>query len=168
MIINPPAAFFSGTGVNDATVINTMNFILPNNQPLNYRVTAEFTGNVVTNQEISPFVIGSNIAYVGITSSAAQAAANVAATFAGYTEYMQGPFGGPVINLPTIIADGACTVNTAISTNTDNNVVTKYIGTFASGMQLDFSIVACAIQPSTSFYVQGMLTITAFPIYQYV
>jgi len=160
--LNPPVMFNSASGLTTPSVIETFAFLLPNNLPINYRVVVEFVGNVITNQDLS---FASNVAYIGLASTAAQAAVNTASTFAGVSENIQGPFAAPVIILPSIIADVASAINTPANFNTSNQVNVKFAGTFNSGIQLDFSVVAAAVQPATTFFVQGMITVTCYPLY---
>jgi hypothetical protein len=162
MPLGTPQMFTSGSQAPLMPVpIKTLTFNLPNNQPINYRVVAEFAGNVISNQVINP---STNVAYVGISSTCAtNSATNEAATFAGVVEPIAA---GPVIKTATIVADGSCTVNSPGSLSSNNNLVVKYIGTFNFGSQVDFTIVAAAQQLNTTFYVSGILSVTCYPLYQ--
>jgi hypothetical protein len=163
---NPPIAFVSDLLPLVPTVLATQTFRLPNNRPIQYRVVAEFTGNVVTNEYLSSNPASSNIVYLGITSSAAVGASNLASTFAGYAESPYGPMAGPVILLPMIVADGACTVSSPDNFANNNQLSVKFAGTFNSGVELDFSVVAAAMLPTTTFWVSGDLVVTCYPMYQ--
>ena len=156
LAINSPVMFNSGYIFGIPSTIGTMNFYLPNNLLINYRVVVDFTGNIVTNQTLT-----STTGYIGIVSSAAQYATNSSSTFASIQESINP---GPVINTSNLIADSSGIIGTV--TNNSTNLTAKYIGTFNSGTQLDFTVVASATQLTTTFYVTGILTVTCYPIYQ--
>lgn len=159
--INSPIEFVSDSIPLNPNIINVSTFILPNNQTIQYRIVAEFIGNIVTNQALT-----NNLCYLGIASSAAIGAINTSGTFAGYSESATSPIAAPVINYPTIIADSVYNVNIPNGPNNIINPTVKFIGTFGAGIQLDFSIIAAMVQPNTTFYIQGIFTILCYPLYQ--
>jgi hypothetical protein len=156
-IINNPALFYSNNGISQVTTLSSMNFYIPNNTNLNYKVIFEFDGNVFTNQQLH----SSNIAYLGVASNASKFASDLGGTFAGVTENISP---APVIDYPNMVTDGVVTVGTPVSQG--NSVHLKFVGTFGPETQVDFTLVGCAVQSLTSFYVTGMMTATCYPLYE--
>lgn len=151
-----PIVFYSGAGITASSVINTMSILLPSIIPVNYRVIVEFDGNVATNQ-----VLTNNQVYLGLSSSQKNFATLPGGTFARYDANLK-PI--PTINYPNMLADGLFLAGSGSQAN--QNMHLKYIGTFSFGSNLDFTLVAGAVQLATSFYVQGIMTITCYPVYQ--
>jgi hypothetical protein len=149
--------FNSGTGINQSSVLQVLTFNLPgalaNGFAPSYRVVVELTGQIVTNQ-----IITSTIAYLGIGTT--YKGTNSSGSFAGY---INPPQGASIINNVSCVADGLTTVSTVTSGGI--NTVVRYIGTYNSLAPLNFSVLAAAVSPDNTFYVDALLTLTAYPLY---
>lgn len=155
-VITSPAIFYSGTGISQVTALSSMNFILPNNKVVNYRVIFEFDGNVFTNQQLNQ----SDVVYLGVASNSSVGASNIAGVFAGVTENLTS---APVIEYTNIVTDGMFKVGTPTSQGSNTHL--KFVGTFGPNTQVDFTLVGAAVQQFSSFYVEGIMTATCYPLY---
>jgi len=150
--------FNSQTSINNVTPVGTLVFRLPNTLPVSYRVVVEFDGSVYTNGTLAH----SNRVLLGISSNAAPTvASNTSSTLSGIGEPIQAK---PTLYYNNVLADGLFIAGNV--GNISQSTHLKYVGTFPPGIQLDFTLIGAAYEQFTTFYVQGILTATCYPLYQ--
>ena len=151
--------FYTGTaGIASYATLGVLTYPLPTTIAVNWRVVVTLAGCVTTNTPVS------GNAYLGIGSTAQTYLQTISqGTFSSVqTNYAA----GPSIPAPSCVADGIFTVSTPVALSNSTGGPITYIGTFGSGSQLAFSVLATAEQTLTSFTASGILTMTAYPIYQ--